>query len=98
MERLPVPAEGVVCQAVSGGAVVLDTEREVYFGLNETGLRIWERLAAGTTPERLFETLEAAHPDVDRERIRAEASALLRDLADAGLVLDRAAGGAGEPS
>lgn len=82
----PEPAEGVVCSQVSDGAVLLSTEAEIYFGLNETGARIWELLREGQSVDEICRSLGDEYPEVAAEEIRGDVEELLEELAGQGLV------------
>lgn len=84
---LPAPHPDVLCRAVSEGAVLLHTTEEIYFGLNEVGLMIWELLppASGTMGE-MVDTLSGRFPEVDAAEIRTDVEELLKELEENGLV------------
>lgn len=91
-DPLPRAREGVVFQRVPGGAVLLSTTDEVYFGLNAVGADIWELLppAASRLGELCARVLER-YPDAPEADVRADVLDLLAALRDAGLVADGAA-------
>src|SRR5207247_6479502 len=85
--ELPVRNPNVMCRTVDGGAVLLDTGQEVYYGLNTVGAYIWEHLPpVFQTLEEMSASLSALHPEVAVETIRADARELLDDLLANGLV------------
>ena len=85
--ELPVRNPNVMCRTVDGGAVLLDTGQEVYYGLNTVGAYIWEHLPpVFQTLEEMSASLSALHPEVAVETIRADARELLDDLLVAILV------------
>src|SRR5437867_12367996 len=85
--RLPTADPQVICCGVAGGAVLLSTEQEVYYGLNTVGAYIWEHLPpVFGTLEEMSASLSALHPEVTAETIRADARELLDDLLANGLV------------
>src|SRR5437763_16655191 len=68
--RLPTADPHVICCGVAGGAVLLSTEQEVYYGLNTVGAYVWEHLPpVCQTVEQLSAALSALHPDVPVEEI-----------------------------
>ncbi len=75
----------VVSTGEGDRTVLLDPVRGEYFGLDEVGTRIWELLpehpTAAALADRLFEEYDAP-----RERLEADAAALLGELAGHGLV------------
>ena len=91
-QALPNTGSAVVCSRVREGAVLLSTEDEVYYGLNEVGTEVWESLEREETVQELLDRLEDRYPGVDPGRIRADVDDLLRRLAELGLVAGGAAG------
>lgn len=96
---LPRPADGVVYSRVSEGGVLLATEEEVYYGLNEAGARAWEGLREAGTVGELCSRLRDAYPDVDPATLRADVEELLEDLVRQGLLVEPSdpARGSGAP-
>jgi hypothetical protein len=87
--KLPAQNPGIVFRRVSEGAVLLSTDDEVYFGLNEVGAQIWEMMAEGaSTFEELRDALAARYPDVERAQIETDLKELLDELAKAGMLQD----------
>jgi len=85
--QLPVRNPNVICRTLDGGAVLLDTGQEVYYGLNKVGAYIWEHLPpVFQTLEEMSASLSALHPEVAVETIRTDAREHLDDLLVAGLV------------
>lgn len=86
-ERLPTPTAGVIFQRVPGGAVLLATADEVYYGLNEVGAEVWGLLVPGTgSLDALCGAIGATYPEVPAAELRADIAELLDSLAAAGLV------------
>jgi hypothetical protein len=84
---LPTPHPDVLCRAVSEGAVLLHTGDEVYFGLNEVGLLIWEMLPPTChSVDEVVERLAARFPEVDPAEIRVDVEELVEELERGGLV------------
>ena len=78
---LPRPNPAVVFCEVEEGAVLLSTEDETYYGLNEVGARVWSLLLpANQTMESLCAALSDSYPQVDEDELHADVSALLDDL------------------
>lgn len=85
---LPLPHPKVVSQTVSDGGVLLNTEGEVYFGLNAVGMRVWQLLPpASGTLEELCASLGQVYPDVAPDQLRQDVIELLDQLAGQGLVV-----------
>jgi len=76
---------GVLFSEVGGELVLLDLEREAYFGLNEIGARIWRLLEAGHDLPVLLDMLEEEY-DAGRAQLEAEVGELIRQLQEAGLI------------
>jgi hypothetical protein len=74
-----------ICQKVSGEMVILDLNSESYFGLNETGCRIWQLLEAGYAIPDILQTLTDEF-DVSRQELETDLQALLDALEAAGLI------------
>jgi len=85
--QLPVPNPDVICRTVEGGAVLLSTEQEVYYGLNTVGAYIWEHLPpVFQTLEELSASLRIVYPGASAEVLRADAREMLDELLANGLV------------
>lgn len=82
----PTPGDHVVFQRVSDGAVLLSTDDEVYYGLNEVGARVWQGLAGGEDVDSICEALADRYSEVDEATIRADVFELLDDLEREGLL------------
>jgi hypothetical protein len=80
-----VISKDVLSQEVNGEMVLLDLSSETYFGLDETGARIWELFAAGKSQDEILAVLLDEY-DVDRPQLEADVSELLGRLLEAGLV------------
>lgn len=89
VHRLPFPKPAVVCCEVEQGAVLLSTDDETYYGLNQVGARIWSLLPpAHSTLQGLCQALAQSYPDVSPETLEEDVRALLDDLLRNGLVLE----------
>ena len=75
----------VLVQEVGGEAVLLDLASERYFGLDPVGTRIWQLLADAPSLTQVHATL-CGEFDAEPNRIETDLLALVRQLADAGLV------------
>lgn len=75
-----------ISSAVGDEAVILDVKRGVYHGLDPTGARIWELIQQrGRTVAELRDAILAEY-DVEPERCERDILALMRALADKGLI------------
>ncbi len=79
--------DDLVVETIDGECLVLDLDRNVYFGLNPLGLSIWEAIATGATLATILDELGARFPDVPAPRLDADLRAFLEQLIGAHLVL-----------
>ncbi|HLK67790.1 MAG TPA: PqqD family protein [Bryobacteraceae bacterium] len=77
-------SQAVACE-VASDTVILDVPSGKYFALNGLGTVIWRRLEPGRTVSQLVEGLIQEY-DVTREQCETEVYALIRQLAEHGLV------------
>lgn len=86
---LPRPHPAVMFREVSDGAVLLQMEEEIYFGLNSVGARIWQLLPpACTSLEDMCARLGSVYPEVPAEALKADVTELLEQLREAKLLMD----------
>ena len=78
-------APGVLGEEVLGETVVLDPEADRYARLNRSGGVLWTRLAHPATVAELAEELGTTF-DIERDRALADATSLVEQLAERGLV------------
>jgi hypothetical protein len=76
------PVEDVILHEEKGEAFLLHVPSGRYFGLNRTGLVVWNALLAGQDP---VQELERRWPDVAPETRRDDTEGLLERLLEAGL-------------
>ena len=90
----PRPASGAQCFAVSpsvvfrqmdDGAVLLDLESGVYFGLDEVGTRVWTLLVEQKTPDAVCEAMLAEF-DVEPGVVADDVRRLVGELQQNGLL------------
>ena len=87
-DALPVPAPGVMFQALDDGAVLFSADAEVYFGLNHAGAAVWELLPPATASlAEMCGILAERFPDATVETITADVVALLDELTREGLLV-----------
>lgn len=74
-------------RVLEGEAVLVDLSTGTYFGLNEVGTSIWERIGAegGATLDEVAAAIEVEY-EVSRETAAKDARALLERMAARGLV------------
>lgn len=82
--KITTPAH-VLVREVEGESVLLDLERETYYGLDTVGTRMYSALAAADSIEEAYAQLLDEY-DVDPETLRADMAALIDDLVRQGLV------------
>ena len=86
--RLPRPHPSVVFQTVADGAVLLQMEEEIYFGLNSVGARIWQLLAKECSElDELCTSLAKGYPEIDPGVLRTDVVELLEQLEQGKLVV-----------
>ena len=74
-----------IAAAVDREIVILSIERGSYFGLDDIGSEIWQRLEAPIRVDALCDSLAAKY-DADRVTIGRDVLALLEKLAGEGLI------------
>jgi hypothetical protein len=78
-------APGVLHQVVGGEVVLLDLEREYYYGLDDVGSRIWQLLIEHGDPDAVAAEMLLEF-DTDEPTLRRDIDELVDRLADVGLV------------
>lgn len=90
---LPHPHPAVMFREVSDGAVLLQMEDEIYFGLNEVGARIWQLLPpVSSSLEALCASMSLLYPDVPPEQISTDIAELIEQLLENRLLVEPPAG------
>lgn len=87
-ERLqpgPRVAESVVFRELDGEAVILNLDTGTYFGLDDVGTCIWQRLDRRESVDAVVAALVAEY-DVAPETARADVDRLIAQLIDKGLL------------
>ncbi len=82
--RVRIP-EQVLTRQVGGEVVMLDLDRECYYGMNEVGARLMQLAEQGATLAQITDRLLVEF-DVDRERIEADVRRLAGELMANGLL------------
>jgi hypothetical protein len=67
------------------GAVILNVDTGVYYGLDRVGARIWQILGAGATADNIVAKLQTEYA-VEVDVLRTDVAVLLRSLQDTGLL------------
>jgi hypothetical protein len=82
--RAAAPAHFLV-RYLNNESVLLNLETEQYFGLDETGTRMWQLIAASPCIDSAYRELLAEF-EVEPELLRANLTDLLSRLVDSGLL------------
>ena len=82
--RAAAPAH-VLVRYLDNESVLLNLETEQYFGLDETGTRMWQLLTASPCIDSAYQELLAEF-DVEPELLRANLTDLLSKLMESGLL------------
>ena len=77
--------DDLVVEEIDGECLVLDLDRNVYFGLNDLGRLVWQSLDGSSSVSDVLSTLVEHFPGVGRERLGADLDAFLSSLVDASL-------------
>jgi len=83
-DRAATPAN-VLVRVLDRESVLLNLETEQYFGLDETGTRMWQLLTGSPSIDAAFQELLAEF-DVEPELLRSNLMELLSRLVDSGLL------------
>ena len=81
----PRPAPDVVSRALGEFGVLVHLKTHDIFQLNETGARIWQLVATGTTVDGMVATLVEEF-DIDTATATHETLGLLAELFERGLI------------
>lgn len=65
--------------------IILGLDDNMYFGLSDTGARVWQLVQSPRTAGEIVETIVGEY-EVDRQRAQADLEALLGDLLSRGLI------------
>jgi hypothetical protein len=83
-DRVSVPTH-VLVRFLEKEAVLLNLETERYFGLDETGTRMWQLTTGAPNVDTAYRQLLDEY-DVDSDTLRENLAELLEKLADSGLL------------
>lgn len=85
---LPRPNPAVLVQELPEGAILLNPEQEIYFGLNEVGAQIWQLLPPACDElAEVCATIARRYPDVEASVIESDVQELLAELVEQGLAM-----------
>lgn len=79
--------DGLIWRSFDDEGVVLDVDRSLYLGTNETATALWPRLREGATREQLVEALTAEF-DVEEDVAGGDVDAFIAELRQHGLLQD----------
>ena len=80
--RVVVTKDEVVLREEGGDAFLLHVPTGRYFGLNRSGLVVWDAVISGRDP---VQAMAERWPDVERATIESDANRILKALVDTGL-------------
>lgn len=83
-DRAAIPAH-VLVRVLDRESVLLNLETEQYFGLDETGTRMWQLVTSSKNIDAAYQELLAEF-DVEPELLRSNLIELLSRLVDCGLL------------
>lgn len=83
-DKVTVPSD-VLLNTVDGESVILSLVTESYFGLDESGTRMWSALTTSDSIQRAYETLLTEY-EVEADVLRRDLSNLIEKLLEKGLV------------
>ncbi len=78
-------ADTVFAQEVDNEMVLLDTESEEYFGLDETAAVIWQYLSESGSLQKVHDEMIEVY-EVDTAQLEDDICRFVQELVDAGLV------------
>jgi hypothetical protein len=76
---------GLLVETIDDESLVLDMERNVYFGLNPVALEVWRGLEAGLAPYAIVDGLTRAYPDIPEDALARDVLSFVEALVSQGL-------------
>jgi Coenzyme PQQ synthesis protein D (PqqD) len=83
--RKVIASENVLLRELSGEAVLLNLDSEMYFGLDEVGYRMWTVLTASDSIAAAYDQLLIEY-EVDPEQLWESLDALIGECTEHGLL------------
>jgi hypothetical protein len=77
--------ESVILQRLNDEAVLLNMSNQQYYGLNDTGTRMWELLMELGEPSKVVTQLQEEY-SVPQAKLQADLETLVGELLQAGLL------------
>ena len=84
----PAVGDHVISADLDGEAVMLNLQSGVYYGLDGVGFKVWGLIQEGKTFEEITHAVVEEY-EVEPDECRRDVRALLRQMADKGLVAIR---------
>ena len=81
-----IASQGQVHYKIDDEVVVFNSDSGVYYGLDDTGVRVWELLQEARSAAQIGQILVEEY-QVTQQRCEEDLLAMLQDMADAGLIL-----------
>jgi hypothetical protein len=78
-DRRLAASKGVLIQQLKDESVLLHVAKGQYYGLNETGTRMWNELIAASSIQAAYEKLSSEF-DIAQDQLRQDLTALIEDL------------------
>jgi hypothetical protein len=82
--RVTIP-QSVMFRQLEGESVILDTDSEIYYGLDEVGTRMWILLTGSGSISQAYQGLLEEY-EVEPEKLRQEMTDLIEQLREKGLL------------
>ena len=79
MTTLRLRKDAIRWREIDREVVAIDLDSSMYLGTNESGVRLWRRLAEGATTEQLVDELVSAF-GIEPERATADVRSFLNEL------------------
>lgn len=84
-DSVVIVSDSLIVADIEDEAVLLDKEKGVYYGLNEIGTSIFDRLDEPRTAGEIIEKMKTEY-DVDSQRLADDVVSFLNKMYDRGLV------------
>ncbi len=78
-QKLYSISKGVYTQELDGEIILLDSNGEHYFNLNEIGTKIWQLLETGKSPQQILELIKNEY-SVEEINLRKDLTTFLKEL------------------
>ena len=72
-------SKGVYTQELDGEIILLDSNGEHYFNLNELGSKMWQLLETGKTPQQMLEIIKKEYT-VEEHNLRKDLITFFNEL------------------